>query len=184
MQNMLKRAIRAALLNRTVFREVADDPGTVLHAAGVVVLVGIALSLALTGGFLGDAAKPPDLSSLGNRLVLGWLAIMTMLVGWVLWAGVAYLLASRFLGGRGGFRGTLRALGICYGPGVLLVLTPVQPIGNPASIIALLWILVVAVVAVHEVQELDWIGTAMSTFLGWILALLVLPSVVLVGQSA
>ena len=38
-----------------------------------------------------------------------------------------------------------------------------------------LWVLVVGVVAVREIQDSDWMGAALSTIPGWILGFLVLP---------
>ena len=47
----------------------------------------------------------PDLSwsVLGSRLIDVWLVLITMLLGWVLWALIVYLLGSRFLGGKAAY---------------------------------------------------------------------------------
>ena len=92
------------------------------------------------------------------------------------------MLAGKFLQGDGGFRSTVRSLGICYSPGFLLMLTPIPAIGDPISIIALLWILIASVVAIHEAHNLDWLGSIMSTVTGWIIALILLPTVVIGAQ--
>ena len=182
MNNMFRIAIRSARLDKTVFQEIGENPTSVLFGLGIVILVGIALSFTLTGGPITNLDRPPKFEELGSRLLSMWLTIMTLLVGWMLWSSIAYMLAGKFLQGDGGFRSTVRSLGICYSPGFLLMLTPIPAIGDPISIIALLWILIASVVAIHEAHNLDWLGSIMSTVTGWIIALILLPTVVIGAQ--
>ena len=179
MRNMLSRAMRAALLNRGVFCDVAEDPTAILHPTGIVVLVGIAIGLGLEGA-LADIGKPAaELGSIVDRLVGTWLAIMTTLVGWIVWAAVAFATGTWFLGGRAGFRPILRALGIGYGPGVLLVAASLPGVGPIALAVGHVWVLVTGVVAVHETGEVDWFGAFLATVLGWFLGFIVLRAVFL-----
>ena len=182
MTNMFKIAIRSARLDKTVFQEIGQNPTSVLYGAGIVILVGIALSFTLTGGPITNINSPPKFDEIGDRLLSMWLTIMTLLVGWMLWSSIAYVLAGKFLQGNGGFRSTVRSIGISYSPGFLLILTPIPTIGDPVSIIALLWILITSVVAIHEIHNLDWLGSIMSTVTGWILALILLPTIVIGAQ--
>ena len=176
---MLSRAIRAALLNRRIYREVADDPEAILSALGIVALVGIAMALGRSGVLVGVTAAPIEVGSFVDRLLEIWLAVMTMMVSWILWAVVIYLLGTRFLGGGAGYRQLIRILGIIYGPGILFLLIPVPFVGGAAFAIGALWVLVAGVVAVREVQQVDWVSAGLSTIVGWFLCLLVLPSVLL-----
>ena len=179
MRNMLSRAVRAALLNRGVFRDVAEDPTAILHAIGTVVLVGIAIGLGMEGALV-DIGKPAaELGSIVDRLVGTWLSIMTTLVGWIVWAAVAFATGTWFLRGRAGFRPILRALGIGYGPGVFLVMAPMPGLGGVALVVGHLWVLVTGVVAVHETEEVDWFGAFLATVLGWFLGFVVLRSFIL-----
>lgn len=172
---MIAQVIKAAMLNRQVFRRLHEDPDAILHALGAVILAGIALGLGRMGVVVDITEVALDLGSLVDRLLGIWLSIMTAMVGWVLWGVVVDQLGSRFLGGSAGYRLTLRALGLCYGPAVLLTLITVPVVGVPASAIGALWVLVVGVVAVREIQDSDWMGAALSTIPGWILGFLVLP---------
>ena len=182
MTNMFRIAIRSARLDKTVFQEIGENPASVLYGVGIVILVGIALSFTLTGGPITNLNSPPKFDELVNRLLSMWLTIMTLLVGWMLWSSIAYILAGKFLQGNGGFRSTVRSIGISYSPGFLLILTPMPVIGDPVSIIALLWILIASVVAIHEIHNIDWLGSIMSTVTGWIIALILLPTVVIGAQ--
>ena len=170
---MLSRAIRAALLKRDVYREVREDPGAVLHALGTVAAAGIAIGLGITGHRIAGAESS---NTLGDILLVMWAATVTTLVGWVLWVVLGYLLGSRLLRGGATYRQVLRALGICYGPGVLLVAIAVPVAGGPIALAVSMWVLVAGVAAVHEIQDVDWLGAVLSTAPGWSLSFLVIPS--------
>ena len=176
MRAMLSQAIKAARLNRAVYGGLKDDVDAILHALGAVILAGMAVGLGLMGVVVDLVEQPGELGSVVDRLLGLWIAIMAMLVGWIVWAAIIYVLGSRFLGGRAGYRIILRGLGICYGPAVLLILLTVPLVGNPASLIGAVWVLAAAVVATHEIQRMDWVGAILATAPGWLIAFLVLPA--------
>ncbi len=184
MANMLYRAIRAALLRREIYREAAADPETILKSLGIVILSAIALSLGLVN-VVEDGITQPDLSlaSLGDRLVDVWLVVITILLGWILWALVVYLLGSKFLGGKAAYHQLLRVIGLCYGPGLLFLLIRAPAVGFYAFLLGLLWVLAAAVVGVKEVQETDWIAAALSTLFGWALFLVIMPFVLVIPNN-
>lgn len=177
---MLRMAIRAALLRRDVSRQAAEDAEIILKSLGVVLLSAIALSLGLMN-VVEEGITQPDLSwsLLGDRLISVWLVLITMLLGWVLWALVVYLLGSKFLGGKAVYHQLLRVIGLCYGPGVLFLLVQIPDIGFFATGLAGLWVMVAAAVGVKEIQETDWIAAVLSTLLGWSLFFVIMPSVLL-----
>ena len=172
---MWTRALDAALLRREVFRQVGEDPGAVVHAFGIVVLVAMSNGLGLAGVMVLDVQESVDLGNLTDRLINTWIIVMATSVGWVLWAVGSYLLSSRFLKGGGQFRHILRALGVSYSPGILLVLSPVPVVGGYIRIAVVLWVLVVSVVALHTIQKIDWIGTVLATLGGWFLFFVFMP---------
>ena len=180
MGNMLRMAIRAALLRRDVSRQAADDPETILKSLGVVMLAAIALSLGLLN-VVEEGITQPDLSwsVLGDRLISVWLVLITMLLGWVLWALVVYLLGSKFLGGKAVYHQLLRVIGLCYGPGALFLLVQMPIAGFYAAMVAGLWVLVASVVGVREVQETDWVAAVLSTLFGWALFFVIMPTFIL-----
>ncbi len=180
MGNMLRMAIRAALLRREVHRHAAGDPEIILKSLGVVILSAIALSLGLLN-VVEVGITQPDLtwSMLGERLITVWLVVITVLLGWVLWALVVYLLGSRFLGGKAVYHQLLRVIGLCYGPGALFLLIQAPGVGFFAAMLAALWILVAAVVGVKEMQQTDWTAAVLSTLFGWSLFLVIMPTFIL-----
>ena len=180
MGNMLRMAIRAALLRRDVSRQAAEDPEIILKSFGVVLLSAIALSLGLLN-VVEEGITQPDLSwsLLGDRLISVWLVLITMLLGWVLWALVIYLLGSKFLGGKAAYHQLLRVTGLCYGPGVLFLLVQVPNVGLIATSLAGLWVLAAATVAVKEVQETDWVAAVLSTVFGWSIFFVIMPTFIL-----
>ena len=176
---MLRKALRAARLDRSVYHEVRDQPESVLQVLGIVALVAIAIGSGLMDvlGQVGDVSLSG--SSFVDRLFGMWLAVVTVVMGWVLWAGVVYVLGSKFLGGGASFNQNLRALGIGYGPAVLLILSPLPVVGDPARAVGTLWVLVTGVVAVHETGDVDWLGAFLAAFLGWVLFFVLLPASIL-----
>lgn len=173
---MQSRAIMAALLNRALYREVRDDPEAVLHALSIVTLAGIAVGIGLIGLRFAEGESG---TGFGDAVLVMWAAVVTTLVGWVLWVVLNYALASRLLGGGAQYRQVLRAVGICYGPGVLLAAIAMPVVGMPIGFVGSAWVLVAGVVAVHETQDVDWLGAVLSTTPGWFLSFLFLPAVLL-----
>lgn len=171
---MLRRALGAALLRREVFIQVRERPETVVQALGVVILAGIAMASGLLNVLEGDPQELLTVSNLVDRLVGVWLAVVTIVLGWVLWGGVTFLMGSKFLGGGASFNEVLRVLGIGYGPGVLLILMSLPAVGNVVWLLTSLWILVAAVVGQRAVQGIDWFSALLSTLLGWFLFVLLL----------
>jgi len=172
------------LLRREVFRQVSDDPGAVLHALGIVVLVAMAKGLGAMGVVGSEIREGVDLGSLAERLIAMWVIVMATAVGWVLWSVVSYLLASRFLKGGAQYRQVLRVLGLSYAPGTLQALSPLPLVGPYINAAAVIWVLVVSVVALHEIQEIDWLGTVLAVFLGWVMFFVILPLVVMAPPPA
>ena len=167
MRGLIIRALKAARLDRATYREVSGDPMAVLHSLGTVVLAGMAIGLGMMGALIGEAFGSPELTGLVDRLFGTWLTVMIVMMGWILWAALIYAMSTLFLRGGAGFRQILRGLGMAYAPAVALVLRPVPDFGPPVVAAGYVWVLVAAVVAVHEAQKGDWLGAALSTALGW-----------------
>ncbi len=176
---MLRRAMKAALLNRATFREVAEDPDAALHSAGLVFLTGLSLGLGLLIVPIEGAVVPVQVTGVFPKLVGVWLAVVTNMVGWVLWAGFSYVTGTKFLGGKATFRQLLRALGIAQGPGVLLLLAHGPEGGELVAIGGLVWILAASAVGVREAQQTDWLAAVLPTVPGWFMSFWVTPLILL-----
>ena len=162
----------AAMLKKQFYGDILEDPGAIVHALGIVTLSGVAIGAGLIGlSFLHDH----DTLGIWEIFLAVWAAVVTTLVGWLLWALVNYVLGSRLLGGGAQYRQILRALGICYLPMVTMVAIVLPDLGNVIMVVASVWVLVAGLVAVHEIQDVDWLGAGLSTVPGWVFSFLILP---------
>ena len=175
MLEMLRRALSAALLRRQAHRRTAEEPGAILLALGTVVMAAILFGLGLMN-VVAEGTRTPEMEGVTERLVGMWQVITTMLLGWVLWSLVAHLLGGKFLGGASTFRQTLRVLGTCYGPGFLSLLVLVPVAGFYFYMVGLFWVLIAAIVGMHEVQRTDWVAAILPTTLGWSISLVFMPA--------
>ena len=155
-------ALRAALLRRETYREAAESPEVILKSLGVVIFAATFFGLGLMNVIV-EGTRDPELPSIVDRLINLWLVIISLMLGW------------KFVDGKASFHQVLRALGICYGPGALMLFVRVPQIGGYVYFVGLLWILVAGVVAVREVEQTDWIAATLSTVFGWAVFLLLLP---------
>lgn len=153
------RILGAALLRADVYEEVEADTGATVQAGIVVLLVSLIAGI-------------PDYP-------LGWLAMgavaVTSLLHWLLWAGIAYLIGDRLLGGTATWGELLRTLGFARAPGILLVLDPV--VGG-VGLIVHLWLLVAGVVAIRQALNFGIWRALLTAVLGivpyWLVLALVL----------
>src|SRR5690606_1899429 len=82
-RGMMDRMIGAAQLNIDVYEEVEADSTATGQAAGVVAIAAICSAIGGIGG--------------GAEGAFG--GLIAALVGWLLWAGVTYLIGDKLLGG-------------------------------------------------------------------------------------
>jgi len=143
--SIYRRMLRAALLDRELYEEVEADRGATGQACFVVVLSAIAAGI---GG----------IEHHGVLAILGY--TLAALVGWWVWAYVAYLIGTQLLPGpetQADPGELLRTIGFSSAPGVLRVLALVSPIAGVVFLVSTAWMLVAMVVAVR--QALDYSGT-------------------------
>ncbi len=173
---MLQRALRAAALDPRIYREVGAAPELVLQSFLLVGISAVAFGLGLRNTPVQAFEDTPAMVVL--------LAGSTILVGWMLWALTAYVVGTLVLRGTAGFRRLLRALGMAYAPGVLLILFEVPRAGQPIFTLTLFWVMAGGVVAVREAQGYDWVRSALAGMLGWALAFVFLPGILLGAPAA
>lgn len=147
-RSMTDRMIGAAKLDIDVYEDVEADSTATGQAAGVVAIVALCSAIGGIGG--------------GTQAVFG--GLIAALVGWLLWAGITYLIGDKLLGGTATWGELLRTLGFAQAPGVLFLLGVVPLVGSVIAVIVGLWILVTGVVAIR--QALDFgTGRAIATAL-------------------
>lgn len=141
MPSILRRMLRAALLEPALYEEVEADRGATRQACLVVVLSAVAAGI-------GGLERHGVLAILGYTLAAS--------VGWLIWAYVAFWIGTRLLPGPETHAdpGQLaRTLGFSSAPGILRVFALVSPIASAVFLVSTLWMLVAMVVGVRHALD-------------------------------
>ena len=174
---MLGLAIRAALLDGSIFQEVRDRQETTFSALGVVAAASVALGLGIWSGI----REPGRVGfNIEENLVL-LVVVSTVLSGWFLWTAFVWVLGIRLFQGPAGFRAALRSLGLCYAPMLFSILAKPAPI---LVVVGVVWILLAGVVAVKHTLDLPWWKAAIAATVGWAWALVGFPVFMLLPYVA
>lgn len=158
-RSFTERMVAAAKLDVTVYNEVEHDHSATGQAAGVVALVAIASAVGGLGG--------PSSGVIGG--------VITAVLGWLIWAGVTYLVGDKLLGGTASWGELLRTLGFAQTPGVLTVAAALPLIGGLVRGVVVVWILFAGIIAIREALDFSTAKAVVTAVLGWLsLALLTL----------
>jgi hypothetical protein len=150
---IVNRMLGAARLDVQTYEEVEHDTEAMPQAVAVVVMAAVAAGI----GAIGEGG-------LGG-LILGTLGA---LVGWVLWAGVVYLVGTRVIPGdqtRADMGQVLRALAFAQSPGVIRVFGFIPGLGPLIFFVAAIWMLVAMVIAVRQSLDSESTGRAVGVVL-------------------
>ena len=147
--SIIDRMIRAARLEPQLYEEVEHDRSATSQALLVVVLGSIAAGIgALSGGIGG--------------LIFG---IVAALVGWAVYAFIAYWVGTNIFKGprtEATWGQLLRTLGFANSPRVLLVLVVIPVVGIIVGLAVFIWTLVTTVIAIRQALDFDT-GRAIAT---------------------
>jgi hypothetical protein len=163
MADFAGRMIRAAKLDINLYEEVEADKEAWAQATGVVVLS----SLAAGVGSLG-------MGGLGRVLP----ETIAALIGWYIWAYLAYFIGTRLLPEpqtEADFGELLRTIGFSSSPGLIRALGVIPGLTGVIFLAASLWMLAAMVVAIR--QALDYKSTSRAVgvcLIGWIVQLFIL----------
>ncbi len=151
-----ERLVGAATLNVHTYEEVEVDSTAIGQAMGVVILSSLAAGI-------GDIGR-------GGPGILA--AVVGALLGWLVWAGLTYLIGTRLLPEartRADWGQLLRTTGFAAAPGIVRVLGIIPLLGWLALGIANLWMLAAFVVAVKQALDYTSTGRAIGVCLiGWV----------------
>lgn len=164
--DLIQRMLGAATLNIDTFEEVEADETATMQAAAVVAMVAVASAV---GGMAGE-----------NTSV--FLAPVAQIIGWLIWAGVTYLIGSTLFKGTATWGELLRTLGFAQAPGILYLLGVLPLIGWLVSVVVPLWILWAGVIAVRQALDFSTGKAILTVILGWIAMLI--PVAILGGWIA
>ncbi len=158
---ILDRMKGAALLHINTYEEVEADNTATGQAAIVVLIVAIASGI----GAAGHA---------GSGFALG---LIGAIAGWLIWAGVTYLIGAKLLGGTATWGELLRTLGFAQSPGVLYALAIIPFFGPLIRFAVAIWILVAGIIAIRQALDVSTGKAVLTAILGW-LGLVVLSLIV------
>jgi hypothetical protein len=138
----------AARLDIATYEEVEADKAATGQAAAVVAMTAVAQAIGAWGS--------------GGASILG--AAAAALVGWLLWAGVTYLIGDKLFRGTATWGELLRTLGFAQSPNVLAVFAILPLVGWLVDALLFVWVLVAGIIAIR--QALDFgTGRAILTAL-------------------
>ena len=151
-RGIVDRMIGAARLDVDTYEEVEADQSATGQAALVVVIVAIASAI----GSIGDG---------GIGIITG---LLSAIVGWLLWAGITYVIGDKVFGGTATWGELLRTLGFAQAPGVLLVLGIIPLLGGLVHAAVGIWMLVAGIIAIRQALDFSTGRAILTAIIGWI----------------
>jgi hypothetical protein len=142
----------AALLDVSVYEEVEADQTATTQAAIVVAIVAVAQAIGAAGE--------------GGRGIIG--GLLAAVVGWLLWAGITYLIGDKVLGGTATWGELLRTIGFAQSPGVFYLLAIIPILGGLVRIAVSIWVLVAGIVAIRQALDFSTGKAVLTAVLGWL----------------
>jgi hypothetical protein len=147
--SLIERLLRALILDRSLYEEVADDRTGLSQAIGVVVLAGMASGARFAEG----------LGTVG--LAFG---VLVSLVSWGLLTVLVFAIGAMIFGsGRASLRTVAACLGFADMPAVVGLLAWIPAVGDLVRIVVWFWLLAATVVATSAAYRLS---LARGAFLG------------------
>jgi hypothetical protein len=163
MSIFINRMIRAAKLDVHLYEEVEADAKLLSQAMGVVILSSFAAGI----------------GSIGRGGVVGIISgTVFALLGWLIWAYIAYFIGTKFLPEpqtKSSPSEMLRTTGFSSSPGLIRVFGIVPGLASVVFLAASIWMLVAMIIAVR--QALDYTGTLRAVgvcLIGWLVQIVVL----------
>ena len=149
------RMFRAAMLDPLAFDEIKEDRSAMTQAVQVIIIVsaiGVINSLVQTVYAPAEAVLQSDAAT-----TIGT-SVATTVLGWLIWALLAYLLGTGVFGGAASYGEVLRAMAFAQSPSVIsilavpLVFVPAAGavLGGLLGLVATLWVLIVSVIATRQ----------------------------------
>lgn len=149
-------------LHPATFEEIEASPSATWQAVAVVVIASVA-------------------AGIGAGLTRGPLSLVQVtlaaLIGWIMWAGVTYLIGGRLLrepGTHTDMGELLRVIGFSYAPNMFAFFAFIPFLGRVVQVVVAFWLLAATVIAVR--QALDYRSTARAVavvLIGWLLFVLI-----------
>lgn len=164
--SIFQRMVGAALLKVASYEEVEADTTATKQAAAVVAIVAIARAIGtVEQGAAGVIAT-----------------VIAALLGWLVWAGVTYLIGDKILGGTATWGELLRTIGFAQTPGVLMALAFVPVLGGLLRLVVGIWVLIAGIIAIRQALDFGTGKAILTAVLGWLA--IAIPLALLGGLGA
>ena len=170
MDLLIKRIMRAVMLDKEFYKEVEANPDLNQEALMIVVAVSVISGI---GSFLaGLIAGTPGTAFLAliTTAIIG-------VVNYYIWAYVTHFIGTNLFDGDADPGELLRVLGYASAPQLLGLLGFIPCIGWLIALAGAIWALVAGFYGVREALDLDTTETLITVALGW-LAVVIISSVV------
>jgi len=164
--DLVQRMMGAATLNIDTYEEVEHDETATMQAAAVVVMVAVSSAI----GAVGDG---------GGSILF---APVGQIIGWLIWAGVTYLIGTKIFAGTATWGEMLRTLGFAQSPGVLYLLAILPFFGGMIRFAIGIWMLVAGVIAVRQALDFTTGKAVLTVIIGWFV--MIIPVMILGGLIA
>jgi len=164
--DLVQRMVGAASLNVDTFEEVEADETATMQAATVVAMVAVTSAIGSAGG--------------GSTSIL--FAPVAQIIGWLIWAGVTYLIGDKLLGGTATWGELLRTLGFAQAPGLLYLLAIVPLLGGFVRLVVGIWMLVAGIIAIRQALDFGTGKAILTAVIGWLA--MIIPAMMLGGMMA
>lgn len=165
-RSLTDRMMGAARLDPATYEEVEADRSATGQAAVVVAIAAVAGAI----GSIGD----------GGQGIIG--ALVSSIVGWLIWSGVTYLIGTMFFGGKADWGELLRTLGFAQAPGLLNVLGIIPVLGGLVRFVVAIWMLVAGIIAIRQALDVSTGTAIVVAVIGWLA--LIIPMLLLGGMAA
>jgi hypothetical protein len=151
-RSIVDRMKGAAILDVATYEEVEADTTATGQAAVVVGVVAVCSAIGAIGR--------------GGTGIIA--ALVVAFLGWLLWAGITYLIGDKLLGGTATWGELLRTLGFAQAPGVLSILGIIPILGGLVRFLVFIWLLATGIVAIRQALDFSTGKAVVTALLGWL----------------
>jgi hypothetical protein len=152
-RSIVDRMRGAAMLDIATYEEVEAD-ASATGQAGIVVAI---------------AAVCSAIGAIGHEEFDIFGALFVTLVGWLIWAGLTYLIGAKIFGGTATWGELLRTLGFAQAPRVLLVFGIIPVFGYFVWFAIAIWVLVAGIIAIRQALDFSTQKALLTALIGWLI---------------
>ena len=170
MNDMIKRIMRAIMLDREFYKEAEADTSLNQEALTIVIIVSVIGGI---GAFISSIMA----QSFGQAIIALLVTSGLGVANYYIWAYVTHFIGTNMFKGDADPGELLRVLGYASAPRLLTLLGFIPCIGWLISLAGGIWALVAGFFGVQEALDLDTTETLVTVVLGW-LAILIITAIV------